>query len=122
MKTCWPGVLYRFDFAGGLYMSWNYAKLQKELQESRAFVDLVIYEKSQLYCGLFLEVKPEGMKLKKKNGNYVSDHIAEQAAMIDRLNAAGYHACFVIGIHEAVWEIEEYLLHSRAKKKRDIKF
>ena len=66
-------------------------------------------EPVDLKYGLFIELKKEGTRLKKKDGKWASDHIAEQADMLDRLEFRGYKAVFCVGFDEAKKVIDEYL-------------
>lgn len=61
------------------------------------------------YAGLMIELKRENTRLKKKNGEWASDHIAEQAKMLARLTEKGYRAEFAVGFDEAKRIIDEYL-------------
>lgn len=60
-------------------------------------------------AGLFLELKKEGIRLKKKNGEWATSHIAEQAKVLERLRDRGYCAEFAIGFDEAKRIIDEYV-------------
>ena len=60
--------------------------------------------------GMFLELKAEGAKLYKKNGEMVANkHYREQAEMLDKLNESGYYARFAVGYDEAIRIITNYL-------------
>jgi len=59
--------------------------------------------------GLFLELKRAGARLKKRDGSWVNQHVAEQAAVLDNLCEQGYIAQFAVGYEEAVQLIESYL-------------
>lgn len=63
----------------------------------------------QIYHGLFLELKKEGTRLKKKNGGWATEHIAEQAEVLGKLRKRGYCAEFAVGFDEAKRTIDEYL-------------
>ena len=65
--------------------------------------------KQVFYGGLFIELKREGTRLKKKNGEWASAHIAEQAYVLSDLQDCGYKADFAIGFDEAKKIIDEYL-------------
>lgn len=58
--------------------------------------------------GLFIELKKEGTRLKKKSGEWASEHIAEQAKMLGKLRARGYRAEFARGFDEAKSLIDDY--------------
>lgn len=59
--------------------------------------------------GLFLELKKEGTRLKKKNGDWASEHIKEQAKVLEQLRDRGYCAEFAVGFDETKKIIDEYL-------------
>lgn len=59
--------------------------------------------------GLYLELKKEGTRLRKKNGEWANDHIAEQADTLDKLRQRGYCAEFAVGFEKAKKIIDEYL-------------
>jgi hypothetical protein len=59
--------------------------------------------------GLFLELKKEGTRLKKKNGEWANDHIAEQAEILNQLKLRGYAAEFAVGFDQAKEIIDNYL-------------
>lgn len=61
------------------------------------------------YAGLMIELKKDGVRLKKKNGEWASDHIAEQAEMLSKLTERGYIAKFAVGFDEAKRIIDTYL-------------
>lgn len=61
------------------------------------------------YSGLFLELKKEGTRLKKKNGEWATDHIAEQAEVLKKLWERGYCAEFAVGFDGAKRIIDKYL-------------
>ena len=62
------------------------------------------------YAGLMIELKREGTRLVKKNGELVAnEHIREQAALLDELRQRGYVAEFACGFDEAKEIIDEYL-------------
>lgn len=61
------------------------------------------------WSGLFLELKKEGTRLKKKNGDWATEHIAEQAEVLEGLRQRGYCAGFAVGFEEAKRIIDDYL-------------
>ena len=115
----YPDVLFRSDYGSGAKLKPWQAKAQK-IQNGgrRAWPDLFIAEPmprrvdgswNYEYNGLFIELKKDGTRLKKKNGEWASDHIAEQAEVLERLEFRGYRAVFAVGFEEAVGVIDEYL-------------
>lgn len=65
------------------------------------------------FHGLYIELKKEGTRLKKKNGDWANKHIAEQADVLGRLRMRGYCAEFAVGFDEAKKIIDEYLGRSK---------
>ncbi len=119
IKMKYPDVLFHSDFGSGVKLKPWQAKAQR-IQNGgrRAWPDMFIAEprprcidggwKYEWY-GLFIELKKAGTRLKKKNGEWASFHIAEQYDVLDRLEFLGYKASFAVGFDEAVKIIDEYL-------------
>lgn len=119
----YPDVLFHSDVGSGVRLPIKLAKKAKDLNWGRrGWPDLFIAKKAtvtepaqngglkqKFYGGLFLELKAEGIKLKKKNGEWAKEHFAEQAAVLEELRKAGYKAEFAIGFSEAKNLIDEYL-------------
>ncbi len=122
LRKNYPDVLFRTDFSSGMKMSLGQAAKHKKFQKSRAWPDLFIacsdrdgWEIKQ--SGLFLELKAEGTKLYKKNGEMVANkHYREQAEMLKKLRSEGYVAEFAIGYKDAIEQIHEYLGKPKPKK------
>ena len=105
-----PGLLFHFDLSGMWTPSHKARNLYGRLNK-RAWPDLFVVAPNNLtvvYAGLFIELKREGTKLKKKDGAWTTPHIAEQAEVLDQLMLAGYLADFAVGFEEAVVLIGEY--------------
>src|SRR4051794_462322 len=85
-----PGVLYHFDLSGLWTPSHKARNLYGRLNR-RAWPDLFIAKRaysyslnedgqktyqldSPIYPGLFLEIKRDGTRLKKRDGSWASDH------------------------------------------------
>lgn len=121
LRLQYPGVLFHSDFGSGIKLTMGQAIKQKRLQGGRrSWPDMFIAEPKDglnmrtggnpnIYAGLFIELKKEGTRLKKKNGEWASEHIAEQAALLGRLEYRGYQAEFACGFNEAKKLIDEYL-------------
>ena len=60
--------------------------------------------------GLFLEIKREGTRLKKRNGRWANTPVEEQAAVLDLLGEACYIAQFAGGLEQATELIDSYLV------------
>ena len=123
LRLQYPDVLFHSDFGSGIKLTMGQAAKQKRQNGGRrAWPDMFI-AKPKLYpdaydlnrasklsrWGLFLELKKEGTRLKKKNGEWATPHIAEQAKVLDNLRLNGYAAEFAIGFDEAKKWIDFYL-------------
>lgn len=110
LRKNYPDVLFRTDFSSGMKMTPGQVAKHKKFQKSRAWPDLFIAESNILTSGLFLELKAEGVKLYKKNGEMVANkHYQEQAEMLEKLRSNGYIAEFAVGYDEAIKIITNYL-------------
>lgn len=110
LRLRYPSVLFHSDFGSGVKLTMGQAVRQKRLNGGRrAWPDLFIAMPSRGFHGLFIELKKDGTRLKKKNGEWASDHIAEQATVLEELASAGYRTDFAVGYEKAVAIIEEYL-------------
>lgn len=119
LRLQYPDVLFHSDFGSGIKLTKGQAVKQKRLQGGRrAWPDMFIAKQRTLahdgdkyyYAGLFLELKKDGVKIRKKNGELVADkHIREQAELLEELRTEGYAAGFACGFDEAKKLIDEYL-------------
>lgn len=115
----YPKVQFHSDFGSGAYLTKTQAAIQsKQNAGRRGWPDLFIAKPESSpdsalpkihFCGLFIELKADGVRLKKKNGEWADDHIAEQAEVLEKLRQAGYCAEFAVGFEEAVKIITKYL-------------
>jgi len=83
----------------------------KVIQGQRGWPDLFIAEpgKRFKYHGLFIELKAEGTRLFKKNGEPADDHIREQDNMLKGLRSRGFVAEFSVGLESAIQTIDKYM-------------
>ena len=117
LRLQYPDVIFRSDFGAGIKLTIGQAAKQARQNGGiKGYPDMFIAapvfdpdDESCVVCGLFLELKVKGTRLKKKNGEWANDHIAEQAKMMDRLNKLGYFAAFAVGFDEAKELIDSYL-------------
>jgi hypothetical protein len=101
-------ILFHFDITG-VGLSKAQAGMMKYIQKRKGWPDLFIAEPRKGYLGLFIELKVEGTKLFKKDGQPVNDHITEQKEMLFALIGKGYMAEFGIGFDETKKIIDNYL-------------
>lgn len=119
LRMKYPNVLFHSDFGSGVKLSYKQAVTQKMQNGGRrSWPDMFIAEPmprcidgswNHEYNGLFIELKKEGTRLKKKNGEWASEHIAEQYDVLDMLRFRGYKAEFAVGFDEAIDLIDDYL-------------
>jgi hypothetical protein len=96
--------------AADLKLTIAQAARHKRLHPTRGYPDLLVLEPRAGFAGAFFELKAEGAKLYKPNGElYTDKHLEEQAAMMNKLRANGYYADFAQGFDEAVEKISAYL-------------
>jgi len=115
LRLRYPKVLFHSDFGSGVRLAPGQAVRQKRQNGGRrAWPDIFIARGSwDLHAppvyGLFIELKREGTRLEKKNGDWATRHIEEQAETLVALQAEGYKAMFAVGFDEAKKIIDEYL-------------
>lgn len=85
------------------------ATLAEITKRSKEFADHRRHGYWDVNHGLFLELKKEGTRLKKKNGDWATEHIAEQSGVLEDLSKRGYQAAFAVGFEQAKKIIDEYL-------------
>jgi hypothetical protein len=83
--------------------------LAKRMGKKRGYPDLFIATARHGKHGMYIELKREGERLKKKDGEWADEHVAEQAKVHEQLRSEGYWADFVIGYEPAVTIIKWYL-------------
>lgn len=114
LSTHYQDTPYHFDLSGVNNTS-RYARgLYKLINGDEHWPDLVIYQRSHPdfgeYIGLALEIKREGVRVKKADGSMVADsHIRDQAATLQKLARKGYYAAFGIGVRDCIKLIDQYL-------------
>lgn len=111
IRIQYPDVLFHSDYGSGIKLTARQASIQKKQNGGlRGWPDMFIAEPRNGYLGLFIELKKEGTKLKKVMYNtWASDHIEEQAEVLNALNEKGYYATFAIGFDEAKELVDDYM-------------
>lgn len=115
LRLQYPNVMFHSDFGSSVKMTVRQGALKKRQNGGqRGWPDMFIAEPNMLpdgrgSFGLFIELKREGTRLKKKDGKWASPHIEEQADVLDRLEFRGYRAEFACGFEEAKKLIDNYL-------------
>lgn len=108
LRVQYPNALFHFDMAG-VATSFAAGAMNKAIQKRRGFPDFQLLEPRHGYVGLILEIKRNGERLKKKDGAWADQHVAEQAEWLDDLCGRRYYACFAIGFDECKQIIDKYL-------------
>ncbi len=110
MSIKYPKVIFRFDYAAGLYMNRGAANKHSEVNPIRGYPDLFIAKPNKDFSGLFIEIKTEKGNPFKKDGELkANEHTERQAEILSALNEAGYLAVFGTGTEECLRIIDEYL-------------
>lgn len=120
LRLRYPNVIFHSDFGSGIKLTMRQAAMQKRMNGGqRAYPDMFIAlpklrrNKDGLHVythGLFIELKREGTRILKKDGEYVADkHIREQAKMLQELELLGYRAVFAVGFDQAKQIIDSYM-------------
>lgn len=116
IRQQYPDVLFHSDFGSGARLTpYQAAKQKRQNGGLRAWPDLFIAEPklevaiTKIRAGLFIELKRDGIRIKKKDGEWANQHIAEQAQVLEELEKRGYVAKFAVGFDEAKEIIDDYL-------------
>lgn len=124
LRLQYPNVLFHSDYGSGAKLTISQAVIQKRLNEGKkSWPDMFISEPKEICWmeiggnsvptkwlhGLYIELKKDGTRLKKKDGNWATEHIAKQAETLKQLRKAGYRAEFTVGYEEAKQIIDNYL-------------
>lgn len=123
IRNNYPHVFFYSDYAAGLRLTMNQARVRKSLQSGSASPDIFLAAPAihtqpdgtvRQYHGLFIELKKEGTTIYvtqgKRKGKIVSNpHIMAQAAVLDSLNKAGYLALFGVGYDATIKIIDKYM-------------
>lgn len=121
IRLQYPDVIFFTDSGSGAYFKGPQGALTKARQTELNSVDragnpdrcpdMFIAKPSGRFHGLYLEIKREGTRLKKKDGAWASAHLEEQAATLRRLRLAGYYACFAVGWDDVINRIDNYICY-----------
>lgn len=110
LATRYPDVLFHSDFGSGVKLTPGQARVQSAQNAGRrGWPDLFVAKPVGDHYGLFVELKREGTRLFKLNGEYATPHLKEQAEVLAKLRGAGYWACFAVGLDRAMQTIDGYL-------------
>ena len=121
IKMKYPNVIFKADTSTGGLTSIGMALKNKKLGGSiEKFPDLTIYFQG-ITPVLFIELKKDGVKIYKKNGEYYSnEHQIKQSEVLKKLEANGYSSSFGIGF-EHCKELIDAFINKDEKKFKEIK-
>lgn len=119
IKSTYPGVEFHSDYAAGLHLTENQAKIRKSLNSGRGWSDMFIAKPSRGYHGLFLELKKDGVAIyvtkgPRKGELVASEQIEIEAAFLKKMNDEGYLARFAVGFESAKKIIDWYFENENA--------
>jgi hypothetical protein len=114
LRREYPGVEFHSDYAAGLKLTENQARIRKSLNSGRGWSDMFIAYPSRGYHGLFLELKKDGVSIYCKTGPrkgqlVASEQIEIEAEFLDKMNKLGYLARFTVGYDKAIALIDYYM-------------
>ena len=107
LRLQYPSVMFMIS-PSGIKLTIGQAKsLKRNQNPSKGWPDLLIFDKGKI---LFLELKPDGYELYKKDGTLrKNEHTDNQNEVHQMLHTRGYKACFAIGFDQAKKIIDEHL-------------
>jgi len=76
---------------------------------SESMADVTILEPNSKFHGCIIEMKKTNFKMYKKNMDFISEHIKNQARILDILRNKGYYCFFAKGSNDAISIFEKYL-------------
>lgn len=110
MSIVYPEVIFRFDYAAGMYMSRGMANKHSVVNPIKGYPDLFVAKPNKTYSGLFIEIKAENVSPFMKSGKIKSnEHLERQLEVLSHLKAQGYYATFGVGADECIKIIDWYL-------------
>lgn len=132
VKRTYPQAIIIFDYAAGLNLKDSDRAKMMATRSEDGHPDIAIDFPSRGYHGLRLELKAEGVVVKKKDGTLRKqpytrkykkngkmfikrgDHLLEQAQTLRKYNRLGYYANFGIGWNQTKKIIDWYFMNENA--------
>jgi len=111
LRLQYPSVLFMVSPSGIKLTIGQATNLKRNQNPSKGWPDLLIMHRGNGICsGLFLELKPQGTVIYKKDGLLrKNEHLEQQEKVHKLLHERGYKACFAVGFDEAKRIIDFYL-------------
>ena len=107
----YPRAAFHTDMSG-VYLSgkWSLMRELKNNNSAAGFPDLTVWHRSGQHNGLAIELKAEGKRPYKRNGELRDDsHLRAQKEWLDLLTSLGWKAVFATGFDEAKIIIDLYM-------------
>lgn len=121
LQMQYPDVIFHFDYPDLFIAKPMYKKsVSNEAIAGGIMLNSSLISSDVFYCGLYIELKKDGTRLKKKDGEWASEHIAEQANMLEKLRKGGHMAEFACGFDEAKEIIDKYLKNNLRRQHEKI--
>lgn len=109
IRYAYPDVIAISD-QSGISKSKYGAGLAKQLNTDKGIPDIFIAEPRSGFSGLFIELKAEGTRVMRQDGELTANkHIREQIGFLKRLESKGYKAVMCVGILQAKAALRDYL-------------
>ena len=108
LQLQYPNVIFTSE-SSGVRLTMGQAVKAKKMRSHGKLPDMIILEPRVPYKGMCLELKREGEKVFKQNGEPFPGHVAEQHRTLMKLSAKGYYAEFACGLTEAKLLIDHYM-------------
>ncbi len=114
LRVNYPDVEYHSDYAAGLKLTENQARIRKSLNSGRGWSDMFIAYPSRGFSGMFLELKKDGISIYCKTGPrkgqlVANEQIQIEAAFLEKMNNLGYFARFGVGYDATIKIIRWYM-------------
>lgn len=108
IRMQYPKARIRSDYSG-VKLHPSTGRKMAAINPHRGFPDLTIWERRGPYNGLAIELKKDGARLVKKNGEPATEHIKEQQEWLWHLEELGWAAVFAVGFDHARAVIDSYM-------------
>ena len=108
VRLAYPKLWYFVDEAS-IKGDFRIAARMKRQQKSYKRPDLQFLEARGGFFGLFIELKREDLLLYKPNGDWINEHIADQAKVLEEMRERNYKAEFAKGFDAARKLIDWYM-------------
>lgn len=110
VRENYPGVHFNSDLSG-VKLPPRRAAQVAALRSGTGWPDFQLYARRGPYCGLAIEIKATAEDLYLADGQTRrrTEHLDEQAAMLEYLRGCGWRAEFGVGLVGCIALIDEYL-------------